>query len=227
MSFFLTLCLFTIYHSSQLDTLYSLYKKGEYKRIIELTEKPDTFGMKREEKARIFLFRGIAFIAFREFERAKNSFKICLNFDPSLELNEKEYSPLILKTFYEVKRNIEAKKTEIKESPVLSPLKTPEKEKVKFHKPTFPDIIIPGLYTLKYGRKIKGYLMLSGFLISAFSLVYSDYKFNYYYKKYMSSRKTQEIDYYYKKSEFYYRMKISFSVSLTFFFLWNFYEITR
>lgn len=229
MIFFLTLYLFTVYPSGSLDTLYSLYKKGNYKGIIELTENPDTFGMNKEDKAQVFLLRGIAFVAFRDFERARNSFKICLNFNPSLELNEKDYSPLILKTFYDVKKDIEEKKKEIKKSITVSPLplETPEKEKIKYHKPTFPDIIIPGLYTLKYDRKFRGYLMLGGFLISAFSLVYSSYKFNYYYDRYMSSRETQEIEYYYNKSKFYYRLRITFSVSLGLFFLWNFYEITH
>ncbi len=213
-----------------LITLDSLYKQGDFEKILEITEKIDTVSLNSEEKSYVYFIRGVAFIAFREFENAKKCFKLALKYNPEIELSEKEYSPMIIETFEEVKKNIEKekKKRQKFEFPYEVTQSVPvEERRIGNKKISLPDIFLPGFYTFKYENKLKGSFVFAGFLISACGILYSHIKFNYYYDKYMQERNPEDIEKLYRKSEFYYRLRLIFTWLSVSFIFYNFYDITH
>jgi tetratricopeptide (TPR) repeat protein len=95
---------------AQIAKLRHSYENGQYLKIITIAQKMlGTGTLTNPQKIGIFKYLAFAYVAFNDFELAKEAFEKALLLQPSMELSPITTSPKILKVFNEVKQNMENK----------------------------------------------------------------------------------------------------------------------
>lgn len=212
--------LFFLFYSFDPSLLDSLYRNGEYDKLLEITTQIDTHNLSIDQKIELYKYKGIAHIAFRNLENAKECFRKILTYSPNFELEKIKYSPIIISVFEEVKRELENVKR--------IPKRTVDYPSITFEKIKFYEIFFPGLYQIRSKhKKTKGYFIMGTFLISNIGIIYSHLCFNKYYNAYLKEKNTIKIKSLYQKSLFYYRMRnisITFSLFIWFYHLYDLFH---
>lgn len=200
----------------------SLYYHSSYQNVIEKIDKifqsqkdiPDSVLIK------LYTYQAFSYVALDKKEQALNAFRYLLILNPDQELDPRFVSPKIIEIFEESKR---IKGDSIR---LMPPPFVPIDRTALLKKSAVRSLMYPGLGQLYNGNKTKGYLFLSLETVSIIGLVVSHFLVNSTHRKYLDADEQNEIDKRYKDYSFWYKVRISFTVSSASIWLLNYIDAT-
>ena len=182
------------------STLNELYEQGKYFAVIEQAEKAlnDT-SLTTQDRAGIHTILAFSYVALGKKELAKLEFMEALAINPELELDPVMTSPKIIESFQEAKRTFHFLQGEkfIRQ--------VPKKDLLSF--------VVPGVWDIRNGNKIRGRLLLGSSSLSILSLGLSHYQCEKYHQAYLDARAPNTIEDKYKIYSLWYKTRTCFLVA--------------
>lgn len=157
----------------------SLYKVGEYERVIKEGEALLDKETKREKRVEILRIVAFAFVALEIKEPAKEKFLSILSIAPNFYLDPINTSPKILAVFEEAKSEF------LRQWPPLV------RKKATDYSPLI--YFYPGLYQIKNNSKTKGWTLLSLESVSILGFFATSILTPIYHQRYLEKRIPEDI----------------------------------
>jgi len=184
---------------SPVPYLDSLYKIGDYERIIREGEELLAQETKREAKVEILRLLAFSSVALTRREEAESYFLHLLYLSPKFSLDPLNTSPKIMEVFLAARSGFEKGKK--------------EKLAVGFHPLIY---FYPGLSQLKNGDRFKGYFLTSLTTVSAIGFFTTAVLTPIYHKRYLDKRVPAEIESAYNRYKLIYITRQVFGIGLAF-----------
>lgn len=156
----------------------SLYKNGEYSKVVEQAEELIIQETNKQVKIEIYKITAFAYVALDLKERAKDNFTSLLQIVPNYYLDPVNTSPKIIGVFQEAKAEF-AKTSEIKKQLI---------------KPTPFIYFYPGVYQIRNENKFKGYTLLTLQTTSILGFIAFSILTPIYHQKYLDKKIPEDID---------------------------------
>lgn len=166
----------------------SLYRNGEYIKVVEQAEEFLSYETKKESKIEIYKITAFANVALDLKERAKEYFTYLLVIAPNYYLDPVNTSPKIIEIFQEAK-------SALAKTPVV---------KQQLIKPNPFIYFYPGVYQIRNENKFKGYALLSLQTTSILGFIAFSILTPIYHQKYLDKKIPDDIDRAYNQYKFCY-----------------------
>lgn len=164
--------------SNNLNYLDSLYKNGEYTKVVEQAEELIIRETNKQAKIEIYKITAFANVALDLNERAKEYFTSLLAIAPNYYLDPVKTSPKIIEIFQEAKSAL-AKTPVVKQQSI---------------KPNPFIYFYPGVYQIRNENKFKGYTLLSLQTTSILGFIAFSILTPIYHQKYLDKKMPDDID---------------------------------
>jgi len=195
---FLVLSIIFSITSNNINYLDSLYKNGEYTKVVEQAEEFLIHETKKESKIEIYKITAFANVALDLKERAKDNFTSLLEIVPNYYLDPVNTSPKIIEVFQAAKaefiKTSEIKKQLIKPNPFI--------------------YFYPGVYQIRNENKFKGYTLLSLQTTSILGFIAFSILTPIYHQKYLHKKTPEDIDQVYNQYKSCYIVRQVFGIGI-------------